>query len=165
MVHYKLGTPQFFDSEQILASRWRLVRQLPAGSTTWHPKNDNLEGVDTVYGGGSNYGIVDRSDWTWSVPFNAPRPAHVGQTSYSMPDEMFISNAAMTKWVYFPRNSILENQENGAETNDPVYASSVLSTPHMIKFRVHPGSTNDPLIFYKPLLNGIYRLQRSQFCI
>ena len=38
MVQYKLGMPQFFDSEQVLSSSWRLVRQVPVGSTTWHPK-------------------------------------------------------------------------------------------------------------------------------
>jgi len=84
MVHYNLGMPQFFDSEQLLSSSWRLVRQLPAGSTTWHPENDNLEGVDTVYGDLSNYGVIDRSDWTWSVPFNPLRPAHTGQQGYSI---------------------------------------------------------------------------------
>ena len=34
MVHYKLGQPQFFDSEQNLFSSWRLVRQVPEGSNT-----------------------------------------------------------------------------------------------------------------------------------
>jgi len=78
MVHYKLGTPQFMDHEQKLSSSWRLVRQNPIGVTTWHPKNDDLEGVATVYGGQSFYGVIDRSDWAWSVPFNKPRPADTG---------------------------------------------------------------------------------------
>jgi len=57
MVHYKLGMPQFFDSEQINPGSWRLVRQTPAGATNWAPKNDNLQGVDTVYGNGIRQGV------------------------------------------------------------------------------------------------------------
>ena len=109
MVHYKLGMPQFFDHEQINSSSWRLVRQNPAGSTTWHPKNDNLEGVDTVYGGQSYYSSRDHVGNQWSVPFNAARPGHEANATYSWPDEMFISNVAMTEWVYFPRTSLTGN--------------------------------------------------------
>jgi len=136
MVHYKLGQLQFFDSGQSSASSWRLVRQNPAGSTTWHPKNDNLEGVDAVYGGGSYYGSRDHNENKWSVPFNAPRPAHVGQTGYSYPEEMFLSNVAMTKWIYFPRISIL------AAGHMNVYASDLNSSPHQV-FRYVPGA--DPM--------------------
>jgi len=132
MVHYKLGMPQFFDSEQINSGSWRLVRQNPAGSTTWHPTNDNLEGVDTVYGGSSYYGSRDHNQNVWSVPFNAPRPAHVGQTSYSYPDEMFISNMAMTEWVYFPRTSLVVNEGEQARL---VYASNHNSSPHNLLWR------------------------------
>jgi len=132
MVHYKLGMPQFFDSEQINSGSWRLVRQNPVGSTTWHPTNDNLEGVDTVYGGSSYYGSRDHNKNVWSVPFNAPRPAHVGQTSYSYPDEMFISNMAMTEWVYFPRTSLVVND---VEQTRLVYASNHNSSPHNLLWR------------------------------
>jgi hypothetical protein len=153
MVHYKLDTPQFFDSEQINAGTWRLVRQNPAGSTTWHPKNDNLEGVDTVYGGSSYYGSRDHNENVWSVPFNAPRPGHEANATYSYPDEMFISNVAMTKWIYFPRTSIL------ASGHMNVYASNLNSSPHLV-FRYHPGG--DPMgpwicsQLASPLSNIIY---------
>ena len=143
MVHYKLGQPQFFDSEQSHSSSWRLVRQNPAGSTTWHPKNDNLEGVDTVYGGGSNYGVIDRSDWAWSVPFNRPRPAHAGMQGYSRPDEMFISNAAMTQWVYLPRTS---HVLNGTSGQAPVYTTNLNNSPHNVAVFTRNSSAVDPII-------------------
>ena len=137
MVHFKLGTPQFFNSEQIHASSWRLVRNNPVDSSTWHPKDDNLEGVDTVYGGASYYGSRDNNANKWSVPFNVARPAHVGQTSYSNPDEMFISNTAMTKWIYFARTALVAQ---GQEMN--VLASDANNAPHLV-VRYHPG--NDPM--------------------
>ena len=145
MVHYKLGMPQFFDSEQIDSSSWRLVRQNPAGATTWHPKNHNLEGVDTVYGGASNYGVIDRSDWAWSVPFNQLRPAHAGMQGYSMPDEMFISNAAMTEWVYFPRSSLVVLPDAQSRM---VYASNHNSSPHNLLWR-NTSSGSNPMVTTK----------------
>ena len=147
MVHYKLGTPQFMDAEQILGSSWRLVRQLPAGSTTWHPKNDNLEGVDTMYGGNSYYGVIDRTDWTWSVPFNKPRPAHAGQIGYSMPDEMLIANADFSKWVYFPRSShVLGPTPSTTSSLRNVYATNLNSSPHQVDFWVRSADAVDPVI-------------------
>jgi len=58
MVHWKLGMPIPFPHEQIRPDTWRLVRYLPKGSNIWHPAFDNLEGVDTVYGGRSCYLIL-----------------------------------------------------------------------------------------------------------
>jgi len=114
MVHYKLGTPQFFDSEQINAGSWRLVHQNPAGSTTWHPKNDNLEGVDTTYGGQSYYGSRDHNENVWSVPFNAPRPGHEANATYSYPDELFIFYFACSC-----RHILLSDPASDPETSDP----------------------------------------------
>ena len=144
MVHYKLGTPQFFDSEQINAGSWRLVRQNPAGSTTWHPKNDNLEGVDTVYGGQSYYGSRDHNENVWSVPFNAPRPGHEANATYSYPDEMFICSVDFTQWVYFPRTSL---SGNFAGTARNVYASNYNSSPHTITWFHRAGNPIDPHMF------------------
>ena len=144
MVHYKLGMPQFFDSEQIDSGSWRLVRQNPAGSTAWHPKNDNIEGVDTVYGGGSYYSSRDHVGNQWSVPFNAPRPGHEANATYSYPDEMFISNVAMTEWVYFDR-SVLSNQIFDTLVN--VHASSHNSSPHQLRWFNRGGDNReDPWI-------------------
>ena len=144
MVHYKLGMPQFFDHEQINSSSWRLVRQNPAGSTTWHPKNDNLEGVDTVYGGSSYYGSGDHNENVWSVPFNAARPGHEANATYSYPDEMFISNVAMTEWVYFPRTSLTGNYTT--DTPKLVYASSHNSSPHNLRWWKRAPASEDPWI-------------------
>jgi len=145
MVHYKLGTPQFFDTEQINAGSWRLVRQNPAEATLWHPKNDNLEGVDTVYGGKSYYGSRDHNGNIWSVPFNEARPAHAGQTSYSYPDEMFISNVAMTKWIYFPRSLLtMDAVANGTEKS--IYASNFNSSPHVVPMWLRAANAQEPLI-------------------
>jgi len=131
MVHYKLGMPQFMDHEQKLSNTWRLVRQNPAGSPLWHPYHDDLEGVLTGYGSAGNYGVVDRSDWAWSVPFNQPRPADAGMQGYSRPDEMFISNAAMTEWIYFKRSSItfvLDRRELS------VLANNTYNHPHEVRY-------------------------------
>ena len=103
-----------------------------------------LEGVHRLWRQ-VNYGVVDRSDWTWSVPFNAPRPAHSGQTSYSMPDEMFIANADCTQWMYFSR-SMLDGDGQGMRQ---VYATNLNSSPHnvMIWDRAANGTAKeDPYI-------------------
>ena len=111
MVHYKLEMPQPFPHEQIRSDTWRLVRHLPKECNIWHPTNDNLEGVYATYGGQSFYGTTDKTDSRWSVPFNKLRPAHTGVVAYSMPDEMFICDADMDRWVYFPRTSHVMNMQ------------------------------------------------------
>jgi len=144
MVHYKLGMPQFFDHEQINSSTWRLVRQNVAGSTSWHPKNDNLEGVDTVYGGKSYYGSRDHNENVWSVPFNAARPGHEANATYSYPDEMFICSVDFTQWVYFDRVVLASNLVN---TLVNVHATNLNSSPHLLRWYNRGGTTlEDPWI-------------------
>jgi len=145
MVHYKLGMPQFFDSEQINPGSWRLVRQNPAGSTTWHPKNDNLEGVATTYGGSSYYGSRDHNGNVWSVPFNAARPGHEANATYSWPDEMFITNVDFTRWVYFDRVVLASNFSDNELKN--VHATNFNSSPHVLRWYNRGGDNReDPWI-------------------
>jgi len=131
MVHYKLGQPQFFDHEQKLATSWRLVRNNPVGSTTWHPKDDNLAGTDDHYGGNSYYGTIDRTDWKWGIPFHKPRAADEGMMAYDTPDEMFISNGNMTEWIYFKRSSITFGLDRRELT---VLASNTFNYLHEVSY-------------------------------
>ena len=116
------------------------------GSTTWYPKNDNLEGVDTVYGGGSYYNSRDHVGNKWFVQFNAPRPAHVGQISYNYPNEMFICSVDFLQWIYFPR-TILTMAGEPSTVN--VYASNWNSGPHLVTCHIDSNRPLYPHVFTK----------------
>ena len=135
MVHYKLGMPQPFSSEQTNSETWRLVRQLPASSSGWHPTNDNLAGT-------ASYGSVDRTNSAWSVPFNARRPAHSSEGLYAQPNEVFVSTVDFSQWVYFDRSRLSMNDG----TYEMVKSSYADANPHYLEFYTRPSYSGDPLI-------------------
>jgi len=150
MVHYTLGESLPLADEQDQTSTWRLVRQNPIGSTTWHPKNDNLLGTDLVYGGQSYYGTVDHTDNKWGVPFTFGRPAQGSNNRYSYPDEMFICSADFSQWVRLSISSFALSAD--AAILVAVKETNLNRAPHSVylwrRFGHHEGP--DPLISNHP---------------
>jgi len=56
---------------------------------------------------------------------------------------MFISNAAMTQWVYLPRTS---HVLNGTSGQAPVYTTNLNNSPHNVAVFTRNSSAVDPII-------------------